>query len=142
GHPARRDVDAGNGFALATALRQVADMAVAGQHAEAGAQVLVDGLCLGRRLDDDEIEFSPGIARAGGRSTGSPLAGRDGSGGGVSRCRRRLLLPSGCDGGCVVSGLLLACGHESVPGCSCVTERTRYNRYFGPSPSLTHTIAF
>ncbi len=34
--------------------RQVADVAVRGQHREAGAEVLIDGLGLGRALDDDD----------------------------------------------------------------------------------------
>ena len=37
------------------ALREVADMAVGGQHGVAGAQVPFDGLCLGGRFDDDEV---------------------------------------------------------------------------------------
>ena len=39
--------------------RQVAHVAVAGQHGIARAQVLVDGLGLGRRLDDDDVHGIP-----------------------------------------------------------------------------------
>src|SRR5205085_2571580 len=54
--PAAGDAHADDLLVLLLALgRQVADVAVTGQHEVAGAQVLVDGLGLGRRLDDDEV---------------------------------------------------------------------------------------
>ena len=41
------------------ALGQVAHVALAGGHLEIGPQVLVDGLGLGRRFDDDQALFLP-----------------------------------------------------------------------------------
>ena len=35
--------------------RQVADMTIGGQHGVAGAEILPDGLCLGRELDDQYV---------------------------------------------------------------------------------------
>ena len=64
-HPAAVDVDAGHLLARAAAARQIADVAVAGQHLEIGAEILVDRLGLGRRFDDDQILFVLGAVRRG-----------------------------------------------------------------------------
>ena len=44
--------------------RQVADVPVAGQHGEARTQVLVDGFCLRRGLDDDDVHRLGDFAKA------------------------------------------------------------------------------
>ena len=43
--------------------RQVADMAVAGEHAMPAAQIFLDGLRLGGRFDDDELQRSGLLTR-------------------------------------------------------------------------------
>src|SRR5262249_22639184 len=60
--PAAVYVDAGDDFALLAALGQVADMAVAGENAKARAEVLIDGLGLGGRFDDDKIVLARAVA--------------------------------------------------------------------------------
>src|SRR5262249_21312112 len=93
GHPAGVDVDAGDGLAAAAALGQVAHVAVAGQHLVVGAEVFVDRLGLGRRLDDDEVVLAPG-AVARGQGGAAALPGRRG-GSGVLGCGRGGLLAAG-----------------------------------------------
>jgi hypothetical protein len=64
--PPRADLDAGDLFALLLAGVQVADVAVACQHAVVRAQVLVDRLGLGRGFDDDEIVITATVILRGG----------------------------------------------------------------------------
>ncbi len=52
---------------------QVADMAHAGDHVEIAAEIFVDGLCFGRRFDDDDIHsrrFPDSARRRMGREDG------------------------------------------------------------------------
>ena len=71
--PAVVDVDAGDVLALLLVRVEVADVAVAGQHPEVRAEVLVDGLRLRRRFDDDEVE-TPRCGRGRHRRRGSLLS--------------------------------------------------------------------
>src|SRR5262249_1801771 len=69
------DVHADDVLALDLAADgQVADMPVTGADPEPGPEILLDGLGLGRRLDDDQVALArAGVGLAGGRSLGDAL---------------------------------------------------------------------
>ena len=58
--------------------RQVADVAEARQHLIAGAQILIDGLGLGRGLDDEDVHADAFYAPHGNKANQAPVPGRAG----------------------------------------------------------------